>query len=60
MKQGISFEFVGKSMETEVKTWSEFPSGGKTIVEWKLASEERNTSKRAGWILNFTLLAQGV
>ena len=41
-------EFDGKSMETETITWSEFPSGGKAIVEQILASEERNKSKRAG------------
>ena len=34
-------------METET-TWSEFPNGGKAIVEQILASEERNKSKRAG------------
>ena len=39
-------EFDGKSMETET-TWSEFPNGGKAIVEQILASE-RNKSKRAG------------
>ena len=26
-------ELVGKSMETETATWSEFPNGGKAIVE---------------------------
>ena len=41
-------ELVGKSMETETTTWSEFPYGGKAIVEQILASEERNKSKRAG------------
>ena len=35
-------------METETTTWSEFPSGGKAIVEEILVSEERNKSKRAG------------
>ena len=40
-------ELVGKSMETETTTWSEFPNGGKTIVEQILASEKRNKSKRA-------------
>ena len=34
---------MGKSMETE--TWSEFPNGGKAIVEQILASEERQTLK---------------
>ena len=38
-------EFDGKSMESETTTWSEFCIGGKTIVEQKLASEERNKSK---------------
>ena len=41
-------EFDGKSMETEATTWSEFPNGGKVIVEQILASEEINKSKRAG------------
>ena len=41
-------EFDGKSMETETTTWSEFPNGGKAIVEQILASEEINKSKRAG------------
>ena len=41
-------EFDGKSMETETITWSEFPNGGKAIVEQILASEEINKSKRAG------------
>ena len=35
-------------METETTTWSEFPNGGKAIVEQILASEEINKSKRAG------------
>ena len=42
------FEFIGKSMETETTTWSEFPNAGKVIVEEILASEEINKSKRAG------------
>ena len=41
-------EFDGKSVETETTTWSEFPNGGKAIVEQILASEEINKSKRAG------------
>ena len=41
-------EYDGKSMETETTTWSEFPNGGKAIVEQILASEERKKSKRAG------------
>ena len=39
---------VGKSIETEKTTWSEFPNGGKAIVEQILASEKRNKSKRTG------------
>ena len=35
-------------METETITWSEFPIGGKAIVEQILASEERNKSRRVG------------
>ena len=42
------YEFDGESMETEKTTWSEFPSGGKAIVEQILVSEERSKSKRAG------------
>ena len=41
-------EFDGESMETDTTTWSEFPNGGKTIVEQILASEEINKSKTAG------------
>ena len=41
-------EFDGKSMETEITTWSEFPNGGKAIVEQIPASEEINKSKTAG------------
>ena len=40
-------EYDGKSMETETTIWSEFPNGGKAIVEQLLASEEINQSKRA-------------
>ena len=43
------FEVVGKSVETETKTWSEFPNGGKAIVEPILASEEKNNSKEQGY-----------
>ena len=43
-----SCEFYEKSMETETIPWSEFPNGGKAIVEQILASEERSKSKRAG------------
>ena len=42
------FEFIGKSMETEKTTWSQFPDGGKAFAEQILASEEINKSKRAG------------
>ena len=48
MKYGSSFEFYGKSMETETTTWSEFPNEGKSIVEQMLVSDDRNRSKRAG------------
>ena len=41
------FAFDGKSMETKTTTWSEFPNGGKAIVEQILAPEEINKSKRA-------------
>ena len=41
-------ELVGKSIETDTTTWSEFPNGGEAIVEQILGSEERNKSKRAG------------
>ena len=41
-------EFDGKSMETEIITWSEFPNGGRAIAEQILVAEERNKSKRAG------------
>ena len=47
MKWAIYCEFDGKSMETETTTWSQFPDGGKAIVEQILASEEINKSKRA-------------
>ena len=47
MKQASRCEFDGESMETETTTQSEFPNGGKAIVEQLLASEERNKSKRA-------------
>ena len=45
MKWASHCEYDGKSMETETITWSEFPSGGKAIVEQILASEEINKSK---------------
>ena len=39
------FEFDGKSMETEKTTWSEFPNGGKAIVEQILASQKKKEIK---------------
>ena len=45
---GSRCEFDGKSMETETATWSEFPNGGKAIVEQILTSEEINKCVRAG------------
>ena len=45
------FEFIGKSIETETTTWSEFSNGRKAIVEQILVSEERNKFKRAGLCL---------
>ena len=43
--KGVStFEFEGKSMETEVTTWSEFPKGGKATKEQILGSEVTNIS----------------
>ena len=33
-------------MKTETTTWSEFPNGGKVIVEEILASESKKKSKR--------------
>ena len=40
------FKFIGKSMESETTTWSEFSNGGKFIVEQILASGEINKSKK--------------
>ena len=48
IKRGIPWWIDGKSMETEKTAWSEFPNGGKAVVEQILASEERKKSKRAG------------
>ena len=42
-------------METVTTTWSEFPNGGKAIVEEILASEEINKSKR-GRTVRITVL----
>ena len=47
-KTASPFEFIGKSMETETTTRSEFPNGGKATVEQILVSGEGNKSKRAG------------
>ena len=47
-KGASCFEFIGKSMDTETTTWSEFHNGEKAIAEQILASEERKKSKRAG------------
>ena len=33
-------------METETTTWSEYPNGGKAIVDQILASEERNPKEQ--------------
>ena len=41
-------ELIGKSMEAETTTWSEFPNGEIAIVEQILKSEEINKSKREG------------
>ena len=40
MKSSISYEFEGKSIETESTKWSEFPNGGKFNVEQILRSEK--------------------
>ena len=42
------FEFGGKSLEIETRTWSEFLNRGRTIVEQIPTSEEINKSRRAG------------
>ena len=56
-------EYDGKSVEIVIATWSEFPNGGKAIVEQMLALKERNKSKRAGlwepqsgaWVAKLTI-----
>ena len=48
MKGTSPFELDEKSMETETATWSEFPSGGKTIVEQILVTEEIINPKEQG------------
>ena len=40
------FDFIETSMETEKITWTEFPNGGKSIVEQILTSEEINQKSR--------------
>ena len=44
----LLFKFERKLIETEATTWSEFPNGRKTTVEFILVSVEMNTSKRGG------------
>ena len=39
------FDFIEMSTEAEKITWTEFPNGGKSIVEQTLTSEEINKSK---------------
>ena len=61
MKQGLCCEYDGKSIETETTTWSEFPNGGKAIVEFILVSEEINPKEQdcenqSGiWVGNLTI-----
>ena len=38
--------FDGKLMETETTTWSEFPNGGKAIIEQILVLEEINPKEQ--------------
>ena len=38
-------EYDGKSIETEKTKWSEFPNGGKAIVEQILTSKKERTGK---------------
>ena len=38
--------FDRKLMETETTTWSEFPNGGKAIIEQILVSEEINPKEQ--------------
>ena len=40
------YGLVGKSIETETTTWSEFPNGGRAIVEQLLASDVRNPKEQ--------------
>ena len=46
MKQASHCEYDGKSMETETPPRSEFPNGGKAIVEQIIASEEITLKER--------------
>ena len=48
MKGTSPFELDEKSMETATATWSEFPSGGKTIVEQILVTKEIINLKEQG------------
>ena len=47
MKRGIPFWVWWKVNGNWDKTWSEFPNGGKVIIEQILAAKDRNKSKRA-------------
>ena len=47
-KGAFPFEFEGKSIKTETKTWLELPHGEKATIEQTLASEEVNESRRTG------------
>ena len=42
----MHLEFIGKSMETETTTWSEFANGVKAMVEQILASKQRNPKEQ--------------
>ena len=42
----FSFQFEGKSMETETTIWSEFLNGGKAIVEQILGKKEIKSEER--------------
>ena len=46
------FQFEENPVETEKKTWSEFPNSEKCIVEQKVDSEERNNPKEQGCASN--------
>ena len=61
-------EFDRKSIKTKTKTWSELPSGARTIVKQILASEEWNKSKKAGlwesqseiWVAKLTIWVMSI